>query len=222
MGSKFPSHPRPPAPLCHRTTVDGFLDILSEMFYEFINTFHSLSVTYKLEKICIITCTLLCSLGKIPWIFFLTYQHIDLQHSLNDSIVLHYLNMLSFVNHIPLHECLGSLFGLVLANTAMNIFICFHLYVKADLSDRSLKVKSLVKGYMCLVTQLSPTLFNPKDCSPPGSSVYGFSRQEYWNGLHTLLQGIFLTQGLNPGFQHYRQIFYWLSHQGSRCTFKGM
>ena len=25
----------------------------------------------------------------------------------------------------------------------------------------------------------------------------GFSRQEYWNGLHTLLQGIFLTQGLN-------------------------
>ena len=26
----------------------------------------------------------------------------------------------------------------------------------------------------------------------------GFSRQEYWNGLHVLLQGIFLTQGLNP------------------------
>ena len=25
----------------------------------------------------------------------------------------------------------------------------------------------------CLVTQLSPTLCNPMDCSPPGSSVYG-------------------------------------------------
>ena len=25
-----------------------------------------------------------------------------------------------------------------------------------------------------------------------------FSRQEYWNGLHFLLQGIFMTQGLNP------------------------
>ena len=35
----------------------------------------------------------------------------------------------------------------------------------------------------CLVTQLCPTLCNPMDCSPPGSSVHGFSRQEYWNGL---------------------------------------
>ena len=26
----------------------------------------------------------------------------------------------------------------------------------------------------------------------------GFSRQEYWSGLHTLLQGIFPIQGLNP------------------------
>ena len=30
----------------------------------------------------------------------------------------------------------------------------------------------------------------------------GFSRQEYWNGCHFLLQGIFLTQGLNPGLLH--------------------
>ena len=28
-----------------------------------------------------------------------------------------------------------------------------------------------------------PTLCNPIDCSPPGSSVMGFSRQEYWSGL---------------------------------------
>ena len=27
----------------------------------------------------------------------------------------------------------------------------------------------------------------------------GFSRQEYWVGCHTLLQGIFLTQGSNLG-----------------------
>ena len=24
---------------------------------------------------------------------------------------------------------------------------------------------------------------DPMDCSPPGSSVHGFSRQEYWSGL---------------------------------------
>jgi len=34
-------------------------------------------------------------------------------------------------------------------------------------------------------------------------------------GSLSLLQGIFPTQGLNPGLPHYRQIFYQLSHQGS-------
>jgi len=32
---------------------------------------------------------------------------------------------------------------------------------------------------------------------------------------HALLQGIFPTQGSNPGLPHYRQIPYHLSHQGS-------
>ena len=42
------------------------------------------------------------------------------------------------------------------------------------------------------------------------------SRQEYWRilGSHSLLQGIFLTQELNPGLLHYKQILYHLSHQG--------
>ena len=31
----------------------------------------------------------------------------------------------------------------------------------------------------------------------------------------SILQGIFLTQGSNPGFLHWRQILYQLSHQGS-------
>ena len=34
-------------------------------------------------------------------------------------------------------------------------------------------------------------------------------------GSHYLLQGIFQTQGLNPGLLHCRQILYHLSHQGS-------
>ena len=34
-------------------------------------------------------------------------------------------------------------------------------------------------------------------------------------GCHFLLQGIFLTQELNPGLLHCRQILYCLSHQGS-------
>ena len=37
---------------------------------------------------------------------------------------------------------------------------------------------------LCLVAQSCPTLCNPMNCSPPGSSCpWGFSRQEYWSGL---------------------------------------
>ena len=48
-----------------------------------------------------------------------------------------------------------------------------------------------------------------------------FSRQEYRSGLPCLLQGIFLTQGSNPGLPHCRKILYHLIHQGSpsRCVF---
>ena len=35
-------------------------------------------------------------------------------------------------------------------------------------------------------------------------------------GSHSLLQGIFPTQGSNPGLLHCRQIFYSLRHQGSQ------
>ena len=41
-----------------------------------------------------------------------------------------------------------------------------------------------------------------------------FSRQEYWSGCHSLLQGVFLTQGLNLSLLHCRQILFYLSHQG--------
>ena len=37
---------------------------------------------------------------------------------------------------------------------------------------------------------------------------------------HFLLQGIFLTQGSNPGLPHCRQTLYHLSHQGSLNTYK--
>ena len=36
---------------------------------------------------------------------------------------------------------------------------------------------------VCLATQLCPTLCDPMDCSLPGCSLWGFSRQEYWSLL---------------------------------------
>ena len=38
------------------------------------------------------------------------------------------------------------------------------------------------KGSTQLI-QVCPTLYDPTDCGPPGSSVHGFPRQEYWSGL---------------------------------------
>ena len=46
----------------------------------------------------------------------------------------------------------------------------------------------------------------------------GFSRQEYWSGLHFLLQGILLTQGSNLCLLHCRQTLYCLSYQGRTLT----
>ena len=68
------------------------------------------------------------------------------------------------------------------------------------------------KKVKVLVTQLCPTLCDPMDCSPPGSSVYEIFQARI---LERVLQGIFLTQGLNPGRLHCRHILYHLSHQGT-------
>ena len=69
---------------------------------------------------------------------------------------------------------------------------------------------------LCLVAQLCPTLCDPMCCSLPGSSVHGDSPGKNTRmGCHALLQGIFPTQGLNPGLLHCRWILYYLSHQES-------
>ena len=65
----------------------------------------------------------------------------------------------------------------------------------------------------CLVTQSCPTLCDPMGCSPPGSTVLGDSPgKNIGVGYHVPLQGLFPTQGLNPGFPHCRQILYHLSY----------
>ena len=70
-----------------------------------------------------------------------------------------------------------------------------------------------------LFTKLCPTLWDPTDCSPPGSSVHEDSPGKNTGvGCYALLQGIFPTKGLNLHFLH---LLHWqansllLSHQGS-------
>ena len=76
---------------------------------------------------------------------------------------------------------------------------------------------SWVNDVKVIVTQSYLTLCDPMDYSPPGSSVHGDSPGKNTGvGSLSLLQGIFLTQGSNPGLLHCRQILHRLSHQGKK------
>ena len=50
----------------------------------------------------------------------------------------------------------------------------------------------------CSDAKLCPTLCDPMDCSPPGSSPLDSPGKNTGVGCHSLLQGIFWTQGSNP------------------------
>ena len=66
-----------------------------------------------------------------------------------------------------------------------------------------------------------PALLESESCSvvsdslQPPYSPWNSPGQNTGVGSRSLLQGIFPTQGLNPGLPHCRQILYQLSHQGS-------
>ena len=80
------------------------------------------------------------------------------------------------------------------------------------------------------ISQSCPTLCNPINYSPWGFSVHGIFQARILEKIPTLsrgsplLQGIFLTQGLNPCLLHCRQTLYiWATreaplwkHQGNR------
>ena len=73
----------------------------------------------------------------------------------------------------------------------------------------------LLKRVRVLAAQAWSTFAAPWTGSLPGSSVRGILQSRTLECSHSLLEGIFLTQGSNPGLLHCRQILYHLSHQGS-------
>jgi len=65
----------------------------------------------------------------------------------------------------------------------------------------------IISSLKMIVAQSCLTLHNPMDL--PGSSVHGILQAKILEWVdHSLLQGIFSTQGLNPGFPHYGWILY--------------
>ena len=81
---------------------------------------------------------------------------------------------------------------------------------------------TLISDGVCCLFQPCPTPCDPMDCSPPGSSVHGDSPGKHTGvGCHALLQGIFTTQGSNPGLLcllHWQQILYHWHHLAPRTV----
>ena len=79
----------------------------------------------------------------------------------------------------------------------------------------SLWIHSTTLG-ICMHAQSCQLFATPIDCSLPGTSLtWNFPEKNTRVCCHSLLQGIFLTQGSNSSILHCRQILYHLSHQGS-------
>ena len=97
-----------------------------------------------------------------------------------------------------------------------------EIFDSAFLASSQKKLAPLAHRPHCEWTRLQLLLFSPKscpalcnpiDCSLPGSSVHRVSQAGV--GCHFLLQGIFLTQGVNPHLLDWQVDSLPLSHQGS-------
>ena len=106
----------------------------------------------------------------------------------------------------------------------LSMSVVLYLWIQASVDWKYLEKKNsgefqkakLELLYACvLVAQACPILFNPMDFSPPGSCPWNSPGKNTGVGCHSLLQGIFPTQGLNPGLLHCRKILYHLSYQWS-------
>ena len=66
------------------------------------------------------------------------------------------------------------------------------------------------------IAQSCPTLCDPMDCSPPGSSIHAIlqARKLEWAAI-SFSRGIFPTQGSNSHLLHWRVDSLPLSHLGS-------
>ena len=92
----------------------------------------------------------------------------------------------------------------------MGMTIIISLKMKQNRDNKS---PSQTGGVFC--RSVMSDSVRPLGMYPTGFSVQGdFPGKNTEAGCHALLQGILLTQGLNPGLPHCMWILYHVSHQG--------
>ena len=112
-------------------------------------------------------------------------------------------------------------------------FFYWKWHVLLPLSGHQTK-QVLQRCTVCLISPSCWTFCDAMEWSPSDSSVHGDSSGKTTSvlvphsstevGCHAFCQGIFPTQGSNPGLPHFRRILNHLSHQGSfvvECNFIG-
>ena len=97
-----------------------------------------------------------------------------------------------------LHLCSSLLFCIFFKNT----FIGLYLYVRMFLNW----------GMCVLIAQSRPTLCDPMDCSPPGSSVHGIFQASILEWVAISFSRDLPNQGTNPGLLHCSRMLYSLSY----------
>ena len=148
-------------------------------------------------------------LGSPRGLFWLPRWKLPLSHAL----------CFLFYSYPSIQSCL--VYSYVLSGcvtwTAHQIVNTTRLGTFSVLFKAAASMPGTVLRIMCVsVAQSCPTLCNPMDCSPPGSSVHEILHGKNTGvSCHFLLQRIFLTQGSNLHLLHCKWIFLPLSHQGS-------
>src|SRR5574337_1106234 len=107
-----------------------------------------------------------------------------------------------------------------LSLTRANVGVLFDFWS----TEKTLWTHAMLLQLLWLLLNSFPTILliyhnscDPMNCSHPGSSVHGDSPGRNTRvGCHALLQGIFPTQGSNPGLPHCRRILYHLGHRRHR------
>ena len=79
-----------------------------------------------------------------------------------------------------------------------------------------------ILGCCYSVTESCPTLCDPMDCGPPGSSVPGILRQEYWSGLPCPPPGDLPNLGMEPSSLALQANSLLMSHRGSQKLSYGL
>ena len=67
-----------------------------------------------------------------------------------------------------------------------------------SLSLSNAAASTVTTNVVVLVAQLCPTLCDPMNCTPPGSSVPGVSQARYWSGLPFPSPGDLPDPGIEP------------------------